>query len=958
MRIRSLPAWDRDIGPAINEMKSVARFLSILIALLAFHASANAQVLVGDSAVSPSLDMNVPGQAEAFEYTATASGTLATLVVYVDPSSTAVGLVAGLYSNANGHPGGLLTQGTIANPVGGSWNTINVPSVNVTAGTTYWIGILGTSGTLMFLDQCCPGGTLCENSLQTSLTSLPSTWTTGPRWSNGPASAYGAPAPLPPPPPDQVGSWSTLMNWPIVAAHAIFTHTGSILVMDGWVAPNPADVFNPATENLTPMNNPFDLDIFCSGHTTLADGRVFIAGGHGFSSTIGIKNTSIFDPVGNSWTAGPSMSFARWYPNLIKLGDGRLVVLSGNITASTWADTPEIYDPVANSWTTLTGISTAQVHEEEYPLSFLLPTGKIFTIASSVGKAYELDPIAPTWGAVAGQTLFNGSAVMYLPGKILYSGGGTPLDSTSPAQATAQTIDLTSPTPSWQPTSSMNSARYCHTLTVLPDGKVLAIGGIDNMNQADLSGGVLTCEEWEPSTGQWTQLAEMNVPRIYHSTAVLLPDGSVLTAGGGHADSTTSPAEYNAQYFYPPYLFQGARPTITSTPADATYGSSITVQTPDASTIGSVVLISLASDTHTLDMNQHFVPLSFVSNPGSLNVSIPSSPSLAPPGYYMLFIVNTAGIPSIAPFIQITSSGSPPTLNITSPSPGQVSGSVPLSANASDPTGIISVQFTLDGSPLGPPITSSPYTMAWDSTTVLNGTHVIGASATGGDGLVGTAAPVTVTVFNAAPTSPIVETQVSVKGTGKQTTAPFSTSSPGDVLVAFACSDGPGGKAQTLTISGGGLAWSLVKRVNARGGSTEIWATTAATALANVTVTSAQSSGGYDQSLTVLAFTNAKGIGASSTANGVSGAPSVTLTTTAAGSLVYGAGNDYENAIGRTPGSGQSLVQQWVDTRTGDTYWVQVRSAATAIAGSTAMINDTAPTTDPWNIAAAEILPP
>src|SRR5262249_12074499 len=284
-----------------------------------------------------------------------------------------------------------------------------------------------------------------------------------------------------------------------------------------------------------------------------------------------------------------------------------------NITLTTWADTPEIYDPVANTWRTIPGISTSQVHEEEYPLSFLLPNAKIFTIASSVAQAYMLDPIAPSWGPVGGKTLFNGSAAMSLPGKILYSGGGTPLDSTSPALATAQVIDLTSASPAWQATGTMNAARYAHTLTVLPDGKVLAIGGGADMDQQDLARGGLTSEEGDPTTGAGATLASLDGPRVYHSTPVLLPDRRGPSAGGGNANDTSSPAEYNAQYFSPPYLFKGARPTITAAPGTATYGSTITVQTPDAASISSVVLIALAADTHTLDMNQHFVPLSFSS---------------------------------------------------------------------------------------------------------------------------------------------------------------------------------------------------------------------------------------------------------------------------------------------------------------------------------------------------------
>lgn len=220
---------------------------------------------------------------------------------------------------------------------------------------------------------------------------------------------------------------------------------------------------------------------------------------------------------------------------------------------------------------------------------------------------------------------------MYRPGKILYSGGGTPLNSTSPAKSAAQVIDFGDATPTWKPTASMKAARYAHTLTMLPDGKVLAVGGGTNLDQENVAGGERSTEEWDPATGTWTALAPADAPRVYHSTSVLLPDGRVLVAGGGNAESTGSPGERNAQFYSPPYLFQGARPTITSAPTSATYGSSINVATPDASSIASVSLVSLGADTHTIDMNQHFVPLSFTRGSSSLSVDLPSSASLAPP---------------------------------------------------------------------------------------------------------------------------------------------------------------------------------------------------------------------------------------------------------------------------------------------------------------------------------------
>jgi Domain of unknown function (DUF1929)/Bacterial Ig domain/Kelch motif len=914
--------------------------------------------VLGDTTIELSADTDSAGLAEAFQSTATSGGTVSNLNVYVDSSSTASKLVAGIYTNNNGHPGTLLAQGSLSSPALGTWNGVAIPTTTVTAGTTYWLAILGASGggTLAFRDRCCGGGTVAENNAQSSLSTLPGTWTSGPRWSDGPASIYAGNPPPPPPPPSQTGQWSSVISSPLVAIHEIALRNGNVLMLDGWQNPNQAQVFNPTTQTFTPTNNTFGLDQFCSAHVTLTDGRVLVVGGDG-SSTLGTTASTIFDPIANTWSRVQDMHNPRWYPTATELGDGRVLVVSGNVTQTTWADTPEIYDPAANTWTLLPNISTPQVHEEEYPLSYLLPTGKVMTIAPSVGQSFLLDPTAQTWSAIGGSTLKNGTAAQYLPGKILYAGGGTPIDSANPAQANAQIIDPTSATPMWQPVASMNSPRYTQTLTVLPDGKVLAVGGSTSMSQTADSTAVLSAEEWDPSADSWTTLASMQVPRIYHSTAVLLPDGRVLVAGSGHQNNVTGPGEYNTQFYSPPYLFNGPRPTITSAPTSVTYGTPMTVQTPDAASIASVSLVSFGADTHTLDMNQHFVPLSFTADSGGLTVSSPTSANVAPPGYYMLFLVNGNGVPSVAATLHIGApvDNIPPIITMTAPADGAtVSGSaVTVSANATDNLAVSSVQFLLDGNPLGAPVVQAPYTMNWDSTTVANGSHTLSARATDPAGNIGTATPVTVTVANAPPVGPSIDASVSADGVGPASVT-ISTSTPGDLLLAFVGSDG-GTSRQTVTVSGGGLAWTLVKAANSQNGDAEVWSARATDQLSGATITATQSTSGFDESLTVVAFKGAGGVGASVTKSAATGAPSVTLTTTKAQSMILGVGNDYDRAVARTLGTGQMLVHQWVDTGSGDTYWAQRISALAGPAGSPAKINDTAPTGDRWNLVAVEV---
>jgi hypothetical protein len=174
-------------------------------------------------------------------------------------------------------------------------------------------------------------------------------------------------------------------------------------------------------------------------------------------------------------------------------------------------------------------------------------------------------------------------------------------------------------------------------------------------------------------------------------------------------------------------------------------------------------------------------------------------------------------------------------------------------------------------------------------------------------------------------------------------------------LIAFVASDGPSAGGQTVTVSGAGLTWTLAKRVNVQPGTSEIWWAAAAGALTNVTVRSTPSKTGFYQSLTVVTFAGANGVGASAVANATTGPPTVTLTTTRAGSLVFAVGNDWDKALGRTPAADQALVHQYLPS-VGDTFWVQNLVGPVAVAGTAVSINDVAPTTDRWNFACVEII--
>lgn len=302
----------------------------------------------------------------------------------------------------------------------------------------------------------------------------------------------------------------------------------------------------------------------------------------------------------------------------------------------------------------------------------------------------------------------------------------------------------------------------------------------------------------------------------------------------------------------------------------------------------------------------------------------------------------------------------PPKVKITSPANGtRVGGAITLRATAAaSRTKIASVQFLLDGEPLGPPLRSAPYAFAWTVGSTSLGSHRLSARVTDRNGNMGTAPVRTVRVVLGIRGGLEADASVSVHGHGTIRTPAFGTSVPGDVVVAFASSDGPRGAGQqALTIGGAGLKWKLIRRANARSGDAEVWAATAPRKLREVHVTATQRSGGYGQYLTVVAFRGSSGIGAAARASQSSGAPTVKLTATAGGSLSFAVGEDWDNAIARTLGGGQVLVGQWLDTGARDTNWVQGTARASKAAHRPVVIGDTAPAGDEWNLAAVEVKP-
>jgi hypothetical protein len=442
-----------------------------------------------------------------------------------------------------------------------------------------------------------------------------------------------------------MGEWSQDMQWPLVDVHMSLLYTGELLMWDAWEFNGTPStrLWNPSSLAFTPVPT-FLSQMFCADETMLPDGRLLVSGGHN-GADIGIKTVMVFDPLTRAWNRAADMNTSRWYPVTVALANGDVLALGGEITPDSDANVPEVFDPATNSWTPLT-LATLDVGE--YPHSYLLPDGRVFMDAGPDGKSRTLDIGTQQWTVIGTNPVSTGTSIEYRPGKILATGGGS--GEGDPVQSIAATIDMSQPAPTWQYTAPMIYPRDRHNLVALPDGTVLAVGGSTQYSEVSTVG-VLPAEIWDPSTGTWNLMAAAHDLRMYHSTAALLPDGRVLVAGGGRLPPAVD--FLTAEIYSPPYLFKGPRPTIASAPAAISYGESVNVQTPDASKIASVALVRLASDTHNYDNDQRYVDLSFKATAGSLRVDTPTIPNLAPPGYYMLFLTDSKGIPSVAKILQI-----------------------------------------------------------------------------------------------------------------------------------------------------------------------------------------------------------------------------------------------------------------------------------------------------------------
>jgi hypothetical protein len=559
--------------------------------------------------------------------------------------------------------------------------------------------------------------------------------------------------------PQDVGEWGPVVDWPVVGVHVALLPNGKVLAYDS-VGDNAtetypvhdhtrATVWDPATGTHTPATVDTGFNIFCSGLAHLVDGRLFFAGGNLDQQLNGIVQTHLFDSATNLWSLGPNMVGGRWYPTVTPLNNGEMLITSGRVNL------PEVRTLAGG----LRPLSTASLSLPLYPWLDVAPNG----LAFYSGPDQTLRTLNPagtgTWQTLGQRDTINrdyGGHALFDVGKVLVAGGGLPATSDS------RVIDLNEATPQVSTTAPMAYPRRQHNLTVLPDGTVLATGGLSSSaSLVDLTAGVYPAEQWDPDTDQWRTLAAMQVTRQYHSTALLLPDGRVLVSGGGIC-GTCDQVRYlakNAEIFSPPYLFQAdgtlaPRPAIDAAPASTSYGAAMEIATGNPAAISKVALVRLGAVTHSVDMEQRYIPLSFTAGATSITTTAPANANVAPPGPYMLFIIDANGVPSVARMVSVHAR---PVVTLTQPTDGATFSSpatVNLTATASDADGTVTkVEFFSGAAKLGED-TSAPYSFTWSG--VAAGAYTLTARATDDLGAATTSAASRITVgANTPPTANI-----------------------------------------------------------------------------------------------------------------------------------------------------------------------------------------------------------
>ncbi|MBL8330296.1 MAG: discoidin domain-containing protein [Rubrivivax sp.] len=469
--------------------------------------------------------------------------------------------------------------------------------------------------------------------------------------------------------------WSPAGSLPLVPAAMANLPDGKVLLWSaeekfsfgGTTGRTYFATFDPANGTVTERSvTETGHNMFCPGTTNLADGRLLVNGG--ISST----RTSLFNPANGAWTIGPAMSIARGYQANTLLKDGSVLTLGGSWSGGVGNKNGEVWT-ATGGWQRKTGIPIDPMLSVDNTRNFgmdshfmLLPAGngKVFHAGPGVnmhwistegnGSVVSAGPRGDDEFSVSGNT------VMYDTGKILKTGGGPGYDSVN-ANNNSYVIDINNGV-TVRKLAPMAYRRAFHNSVVLPNGQVVIVGGQTFAVGFSDNNSVLVPELFDPVSETFSPLPPISVPRNYHSVAILLPDGRVLSAGGGLCGAGCAANHPDLQILTPHYLIKpdgtpATRPVITAAPASVRYGQSMTVSTDSA--VSSFAMVRLSSTTHTVNNDQRRLSLSFRSaGTNSYSVDVPTNPGWALPGDWMLFAMNADGTPSVARIVRIALDGS------------------------------------------------------------------------------------------------------------------------------------------------------------------------------------------------------------------------------------------------------------------------------------------------------------
>jgi Galactose oxidase-like, Early set domain len=487
----------------------------------------------------------------------------------------------------------------------------------------------------------------------------------------GGAQARSAAAAVPALGDPATGTFGAQTAWPIIPIHVVLMPDGRVLSYGSDTTPVQSgyyvyDVWNPlfgtvAASHQT-LPNTTGTDIFCSSQVVLINGDVEMYGGDNLPPDTNTQNQDVtsFHPGPDTLTHVGTLKRLRWYSSATVLPNANVYVQGG----TGGEDFPELRTG-SGSTTLLTGAPTGNL-SSGYPKNFVGPDGLIFGVAGSA--MYRINPAG--LGSITSLGTFptdnNGgtaTSVMFAPGRILQVGGGD----ANAASRNASIIDINGASPQVSALPQLQYGRHWGNATVMADGRVLVSGGsaVNNTN----TGVAYTTEIFNPATNTWSTGATAARTRLYHSVSLLLPDATVLTGGGGLPGPETNK---NIEIYYPPYLFApdgtpAVRPTITSATAAADAATTLAIDTPDAASVTRVSLVKMGSVTHSVNMDQRFIDLSFTRSGSTLQASLPTNIYRTPPGYYMIFVLNAAGVPSQAKVVRIDIPGTnpPPTTTTT-----------------------------------------------------------------------------------------------------------------------------------------------------------------------------------------------------------------------------------------------------------------------------------------------------